>query len=103
MLLNSTDAAKIALEFLMSEWSIPEKYQEWFTIFSSRLLGVSWYIVELGLEGLPDRWYFQVYDTGECDPNYTFNSPLPATENNTDLETLPELIAQMLAAERNMR
>jgi hypothetical protein len=34
--------------------------------------GETWYVVEIGVEGLSDKWVLQVYDTGECDPSYTF-------------------------------
>ncbi len=64
MLLTATDAGQIAFEFLMADWNISEYDREWFTIVNSRLVGESWYIVELGVAGFPDRWFIQVYDTG---------------------------------------
>ncbi|MGD1873038.1 MAG: hypothetical protein ACFB02_08280 [Mastigocoleus sp.] len=103
MLLTSTEAGKIAIEFIMLEWSIPDEYQDWFSVINSRLLGVSWYVVEVGIDGLPDRWYIQVYDTGDCDPNYTFDSPIPSEEKLSDLQELPEFIAEVLISERNVR
>jgi hypothetical protein len=103
MLLTSTDAGKIALEFLLADWNIPEEYRDWFTVFNSRLFGETWYIVELGVEGFPDRWVMQVYDTGVCDPCYTFTSPISGKEGYTDLTNLPEILAEVLVAERNSR
>lgn len=103
MLLSTTDAGQVALEFLMVEWNLSEEDREWFLIVNSRLMGEFWYIVELGIEGLPDRWFIQVYDTGECDPDYTFISPIPGYEKYTDLHYLPYLLAEVLVSERNSR
>jgi hypothetical protein len=103
MLLTASDAGQIALEFLMADWNIYDHYREWFTILHARLVGESWYIIELGLEGLPDRWYVQVYDTGECDPNYTFISPIHGSQGYIDLDNLPHTIADVLVCERNSR
>ncbi|AKG23829.1 hypothetical protein [Calothrix sp. 336/3] len=103
MLLTATDAGKIALEFLMLEWNVSEENQEWFIALSSRLIGQSWYIVELAVEGFPDRWFVQVYDTGECDPDYTFISPIRGSEGYSDLGELPDLVAEILVSERNTR
>jgi hypothetical protein len=103
MLLTATDAGRIALEFILAEWNILEEDREWFVIISSRLVGQSWYIVELAVEGFPDRWYVQVYDTGECDPNYTFISPISGADGYTDLTNIPHLVAEVLVSERNSR
>ncbi|MFM5891703.1 MAG: hypothetical protein ACKPFD_05630 [Dolichospermum sp.] len=103
MLLTADDAGKISLEFLLADWNIADDFRDWFTVFNSRLMGESWYIVELGVEGLPDRWFMQVYDTGVCDPNYTFISPIAGAEGYTDLKSLPDIIADVLVAERNSR
>jgi hypothetical protein len=103
MQLTSTDAGNIALDFIMAEWNIPESDKDWFVTISSRLLGESWYIVELGISGFPDRWYIQVYDNGECDPNYTFSSPIRSGEGYVDLESLPHLIGEVLISERSAR
>ena len=45
----------------------------------------------------------KVYDTGVCDPNYTFISPISGAEGYTDLKSLPDIIADVLVAERNSR
>lgn len=103
MLITTTDAGQIALEFIMADWNISEEYRDWFTIFDSRIIGESWYIVELGVEGFPDRWFIQVYDTGACDPNYTFVSPILGSEGYVDFVDMPEIIADVLVAERNSR
>jgi hypothetical protein len=103
MLLTATDAGQIALEFLMAEWNVLEADREWFVIVNSRLIGMNWYIVEIAVEGFTDRWYMQVYDTGECDPDYTFISPIRGSEGYTDLTDLPSLVAEVLVSERNFR
>ncbi|HBB30351.1 MAG TPA: hypothetical protein DDZ80_32915 [Cyanobacteria bacterium UBA8803] len=103
MELTTTQAEQIALDFLMDDWSIPPDDHQWFTVLSSRFIGENWYIVEIGIEGLPDTWAIQVYDTGECDPNYTFISPLSPSESNSDLADFPDWIAQVLIAERKHR
>ncbi|KYC37869.1 hypothetical protein WA1_05030 [Scytonema hofmannii PCC 7110] len=103
MLLTEIDAGLIALEFLMAEWNISDEDRQWFVIVNSRLTGQSWYVVELSVAGLPDRWYIQVYDTGACDPDYTFVSPIRGLEGYADLKDLPYLVAEVLVSERNTR
>ncbi|MGD1913037.1 MAG: hypothetical protein ACFB2X_19980 [Rivularia sp. (in: cyanobacteria)] len=103
MLLTANEAQLIALEFLINEWNIANEYRDWFTVIDCRLIGQSWYIVEVAVAGFPDRWYLQVYDTGECDPNYTFISPIRGCEGYTDLTEIPELVAEVLVCERNSR
>ncbi|MBR8833131.1 MAG: hypothetical protein DSM106950_03560 [Stigonema ocellatum SAG 48.90 = DSM 106950] len=103
MLLTSTDAAQIALEFLMAEWNISEDDREWFIIVNSRLIGECWYVVELAVQGLPDRWFMQVYDNGECESNYTFISPVRSSQRYIEHPDLPYLVAEVLVSERNAR
>lgn len=98
MELISINAENIALDFLMAEWEFSSADREWFSILSARPIGENWYVVEIGVEGLPDKWIFQVYDTGNCDPNYTFISPM--SDIDSDLDELPERIAQVLLSER---
>jgi hypothetical protein len=99
---QSTDeVGQLAIAFLMNDFEIATDDQEWFSVLNVRFVGETWYVVEIGVEGLPDKWAIQVYDTGECDPNYTFISPIEATEPDTGLEDLPEPIAQLLIAERS--
>jgi hypothetical protein len=101
--LTATQAEALALDFLMNEWNVASDDREWFTPLSARFIGESWYVVEIGLEGLPDKWVIQVYDTGECDPSYTFVTPIPVASGYADLSDLPEMVAEMLVAERNSR
>ena len=95
------EVRQLAIAFLVNDLQIPADDQEWFSVLSVRCIGETWTVVEIGVEGLPDKWVLQVYDTGECDPNYTFTSPVQATESDTGLEDLPESIAQILASERS--
>ena len=97
---SQTEAEKLAINFLSNEWEIPEAEQEWFTIKYVRPES-SWYIVEVGIEGCPDYWILQVYDTTECDPCYTFVSPLSGSQDRDDLNELPESIANMISFERS--
>ncbi len=97
-----TEAEQLGLNFLMGEWDICKDDQEWFAILTSRFIKDGWYIVEIGVEGLPDKWVVQVYDNGECDPNYTFSSPISASDGTDDLAELPEGVADVIASERNV-
>lgn len=101
MKLTSAEAEQRAFDFLMEEWNIASEERECFAILTARLLSQGWYIVEISAKGLPDRWVIQVYDTGECDPNYTFTSLISNSGASADLEGLPESIAKVLAFERN--
>lgn len=100
-MIDPTEAEQLAFSFLMAEWDISEQEEEWFTILGSRLVTDMWYVVEIGVEGLPDQWAIQVYDTGYCDPNYSFISPMRAEDGVADLAELPERIAQAIASERS--
>lgn len=97
--LLATDAEALAMEFLMEDLEIPEADRDFFSVLSTRETGSDWYVVEIGVEGLPDKWIFQVFDTGQCDPCYTFASPMPAGED-ADLDEFPARIAEVLATER---
>jgi hypothetical protein len=94
----TTDAAQIAHEFLMDDLRIPEEDRDWFAVLISRPIGESWCVVEIGVEGLPDKWVLQVWDTGVCDPSYAFVSPIKAP--TPDLDEFPEPVAQAIASER---
>lgn len=100
MMLQTADAEKLARAFLIEDLEIPEEDQDFFAILSVRESGSEWYVVEIGVEGLPDKWVLQVFDTGQCDPCYTFVSPMPSGED-ADLEEFPLSIATVVAAERN--
>ena len=97
--LLTTDAEALAIDFLMADLEIPEEDQNFFSILSARETGSDWYVVEIGVAGLPDKWVLQVFDTGQCDPCYTFVSPMPAGED-ADLEEFPSRIAEVVARER---
>lgn len=103
MLLNAAEASKIALDFLFEEWTIDPEERDWFAIISCRPVGESWYIVEIAVEGFPDRWFIQVYDNGECDPNYTFMSPIDGLQTSCDMQNIPTIIAEVLVSERKNR
>ena len=99
--LTSIDAEKLALDFFLEDWEIPEDDRDFFVPLDSRPVDDRWYVVEIGVEGLPDQWVIQVYDeTKECDPCFTFVSPIKATESETGLEEMPESIAEILRTER---
>ncbi|MDB9527244.1 hypothetical protein PN498_14690 [Oscillatoria sp. CS-180] len=100
MILQATDAKVLAMEFLMMDLEIPEDDQEFFAVLSAHRSGSEWHVVEVGVEGLPDKWVLQVFDTGICDPCYTFTTPAPAGDD-ADLQVFPEAIAIVVAAERN--
>jgi len=97
--LLTTEAETLALDFLVEDLEIPADDRDFFSVLSVREAGSEWYVVEVGVEGLPDKWVFQVFDTGYCDPCYTFVSPMPTGED-ADLEEFPESIAKVIAAER---
>ena len=100
MTLQTAAAKSSALTFLMEDLEIPAEDQDFFAVLSVRESGSEWYVVEIGVEGLPDKWILQVFDTGVCDPCYTFVSPMPKGED-ADLEEFPTEIAAALSAERN--
>jgi hypothetical protein len=99
--MTPVEAESVALSFLLTDLEIPEDDREWFAVLGSKSVQDSWYVVELGVEGLPDKWVLQVYDTGECDPNYTFSSPIKAAAGTSDLDEMPEAIKGAIATERN--
>lgn len=101
MEMPTTEAEALAIDFLVSEWEFSPEDQEWLAVLSCKPMGESWYVVEVGVEGLPDKWVIQVYDTGECDPSYTFASPIKASDGNNDLEAMPDRIAEVLTSERH--
>ena len=104
MELTSTDAEQLALNFFLEDWEIPEDDRDFFVPLNSRPVDNRWYVVEIGVEGLPDQWVIQVYDeTKECDPCFTFVSPIKASESETGLEEMPESIAEILRTERRSR
>jgi hypothetical protein len=100
MNLSATEAEQLALEFIVEDLEIPTEDQDFFAVLSSRCTDGEWYVIEVGVEGLPDKWVLQVFDTRECDPCYTFVSPVSVNEVDTGLEEFPPAIAEVVAAER---
>jgi hypothetical protein len=100
-MLTQKEAEQLAFNFLMQDLNIPADDQDWFAVKDARLITENWYVVELWVEGYPDQWAIQVYcDTKECDPCYTFTSPLGGSATPDDLEELPEPLANAIASER---
>lgn len=97
---SSTEAGQLALNFLVEDLNIASDDRDFFTVLSARQTGSEWYVVEIGIEGLPDKWAVQVFDTRECDPCYTFISPVAASEVDADLIEFPAEIAEVVATER---
>ncbi len=101
MNLTAKNAEKMALEFFLEDYELPEGDRDFFVPLSSHSVDNRWYVVEIGVEGLPDKWIIQVYDeTKDCDPCFTFVSPIEATESETGLSEMPESIAEILRVER---
>ncbi|MEM1369716.1 MAG: hypothetical protein AAGG02_17225 [Cyanobacteria bacterium P01_H01_bin.15] len=94
-----SQAEKLAMNFLMNDLEISESERDFFNVTSARETGSEWYVVEIGIAGLPDKWAIQVFDTGLCDPCYTFTSPMPKGEDE-DLLEFPSRIAEVIAMER---
>lgn len=101
MELTPAEAEQLALNFFLEDWEIPDDDRDFFVPLGSRSVDDRWYVVEIGVEGLPDKWVVQVYDdTKDCDPCFTFVSPINASESETGLEELPENLAEILRSER---
>ncbi len=95
------DAKTSALGFLMGEWEFSESDRAWLNVLDARPINNGrWYVVEIGVKDLPDKWVFQVYEEGTCDPCYTFVSPFKNSDVTARLDTLPEPIAIALEQER---
>lgn len=90
---------QLAMNFLGDEWNLSASDREWLAVITARLIGERWYVIEVGVTGIPDTWVIQVYNTGECDPDYTFVSPI-STLAPAEAELMPTAIAAMLEAER---
>ncbi|MGK7934045.1 MAG: hypothetical protein AB4041_21805 [Microcystaceae cyanobacterium] len=101
MTITLTQAQQSALDFLVEEWQLSPTEREWLTVIDARSIPDGWwYIVELGVKDLPDKWIIQVFDDGECDPCYTFTSPFSQENISDHLENLPEKLALTLQEER---
>ena len=98
--LSPVEAGQLAVEFLVEDLQIPEDDRDFFAVLSARCTDQDWCVVEVGVEGLPDKWVIQVFDTKECDPCYTFVSPVSPDTIDSDLEEFPLDIATAIANER---
>jgi hypothetical protein len=96
---NTLAAGDLAKAFLADEWELSPADRTWLTVLSSTFKAEGWHIVELGIYGCPDIWVMQVYDTGQCDPCYTFKPAHSEGAKMKYLEILPDAIAAMLLAE----
>jgi hypothetical protein len=99
--LTTIDAEQLALDFFLEDWELSEDDRDFFVVLESRPVDERWYVVQIGVEGLPDKWVIQVYDqTKDCDPCFTFTSPIKPSESETGLEEFPETVAEILRSER---
>ena len=69
MELTAKNAEKMALEFFLEDYELPEDDRDFFVPLSSHSVDNRWYVVEIGVEGLPDKWIIQVYDETNCVQN----------------------------------
>lgn len=100
-MISLAEAEKKAIDFIVEEWDLLSEGKDFFQVENSRIIDDKWwYIVEISVKNLPDKWVIQVYDDGECDPCYTFVSPFSEAENSANLEGLPQKLASALQEER---
>ncbi len=100
-MISLAEAEKKAIEFIVEEWDLLSEVKDLFLVENSRRIDDKWwYIVEISVKNLPDKWVIQVYDDGECDPCYTFVSPFSEAEKSANLEGLPQKLASALQEER---
>jgi hypothetical protein len=100
-MISLSEAEKKAIDFIIEEWELSLQEKDLFKIENSRRIDDKWwYIVEVTVKNLPDKWVIQVYDDGECDPCYTFVSPFSEAEKSANLDSLPERLASALQEER---
>lgn len=100
-MISLVEAEQKAIEFIAEEWELSNQDKELFTVENShRVDDRWWYIVEVSVNNLPDKWVMQVYDDGECDPCYTFVSPFSEAEMSASLDKIPEKLALALQKER---
>ena len=100
-MISLSEAEQKAINFIVEEWELSAQEKELLTIENSRKIDDKWwYIVEVAVNHLPDKWVMQVYDDGECDPCYTFVSPFSESEKLANLDNLPQKLALALKEER---
>ena len=101
MMISLSEAEQNAINFIIEEWELSLEEKNWFETKNSKKIDDKWwYIVEVFVKNLPDKWVIQVYDDGECDPCYTFVSPFSKEEKLANLDTLPKKLASALQEER---
>ncbi len=100
-MISLSEAEQKAIDFIVEEWELSDQEKDLFTVKNSRKINDKWwYIVEVTVSDLPDKWVLQVYDDGECDPCYTFVSPFSEAENSANLEAIPQKLALAIKEER---
>ncbi|MDJ0600182.1 MAG: hypothetical protein QNJ37_15245 [Crocosphaera sp.] len=100
-MISLVEAEQKAIEFIAEEWELSDQEKELFFIEKSRKIDDKWwYIVEVKVNNLPDKWVIQVYDDGDCDPCYTFVSPFSEAEKSNHLDHIPQKLALALQEER---
>ncbi|MEL4894845.1 hypothetical protein [Crocosphaera sp. Alani8] len=100
-MISLSEAEQKAIEFISEEWELSDQEKDLFLVNNSRKIEDKWwYIVEVTVNQLPDKWVIQVYDDGDCDPCYTFVSPFSGTENINHLDTIPTKLALAVQEER---
>ena len=101
-MISLSEAEQKAIEFITDEWELSDQEKNLFVINNSRKIDDKWwYMVEVTVNNLPDKWVVQVYDDGDCDPCYTFVSPFSEQEKSTYLDKLPNKLALAVQEERN--
>ena len=100
-MISLSEAEQKAIEFITVEWELSDHEKILFVINNSRKIDDKWwYMVEVTVNNLPDKWVVQVYDDGDCDPCYTFVSPFSEQEKSTYLDKLPNKLALAVQEER---
>ncbi len=100
-MISLSEAEQKAIEFITEEWELSKQEKELFSIENSRKIDDKWwYIVEVTVNSLPDKWVIQVYEDGDCDPCYTFVSPFSEKEISNHLEQIPNKLALAIQQER---
>ena len=100
-MISLSEAEQYAIEFIRDEWELSDQEKNLFVINNSRKIDDKWwYMVEVTVNNLPDKWVVQVYDDGDCDPCYTFVSPFSEQEKSTYLDKLPNKLALAVQEER---
>ena len=100
-MISLSEAEQKAIELITDEWELSDQEKNLFVINNSRKIDDKWwYMGEVTVNNLPDKWVVQVYDDGDCDPCYTFVSPFSEQEKSTYLDKLPNKLALAVQEER---